>query len=245
MLVWTYLLTAALSADPTIMPLLATLPEDGRWAKYDLRMQVNSDDHLLTWTVSSVGQFQQAGKDVRCIETELLGGRDVSPICHRLLVPNDAFGPDKHALGQVVRVWIRLGADPVKSYNDLSGDPPTAMFLAGITQNLKRQDQKETVNWPRGKFECTVYTGKSVQDIGPLKYNTDWTILRHNDLPFGLAGLRMKLVPEGQGDAMNITLTLQDYGKMRRQRCQSTRRDHDGMIATWSHQECGRSSRRR
>ncbi len=213
MLAWTCLLTVALSADPTMMPLLATLPEDGRWSKFDLRLQVNSQDQLIAWTVRSVGQFQQAGKDVRCIETELTGNAEIPSNCHRLLVPNDAFGPNKHALGQAVRMWVRKGTDPVESYNDLSGDALTALFLAGITQDLKKPEQKETINWQRGKFECTVYTGKSVQEIGTTKFHTDWTILRHDDLPFGLAGLRMKITPEGQSDVINVTLTLQDHGK--------------------------------
>lgn len=213
MLAWTYLLTVALAADPTMMPLLATLPEDGRWSKFDLRLQVNSQDQLLAWSVRSVGQFQQAGKDLRCIETELTGNGDIPSSCHRLLVPNDAFGPDKHALGQAVRMWVRKGGDPVETYNDISGDPLTALFLAGATEMVKKQEPKETVNWQRGKLECTVYTGKSVQEIGTTKFNTDWTILRHDDVPFGLAGLRMKLAPEGSPDVINVTLTLQDYGK--------------------------------
>ncbi len=213
MLAWTYLVAVALSADPTMMPLLATLPEDGRWAKYDLRLQVGSQDHVLSYTVRSVGQFQQAGQDVRCIETDLVGNAEIPSTVHRILVPNNAFGTDKFALGQAVKMWVRKGSDPVETHTDLGGDQLTQLFQAGITQELKKQEAKETVNWQRGKFECTVYTGKSSPEIGTTKFNTTWTILRHDDLPFGLAGLRMKLAPEGQDDVINVTLTLQDFGK--------------------------------
>ncbi len=213
MFAWTCLLTVALSADPTMMPLLSTLPEDGRWVKFDLRLQLGSQDQILSWSIRSVGQFQQAGKDVRCIETELIGNGDIPSSCHRLLVPNEAFGPDKHALGQAVRMWVRKGTDPVESHNDISGDPLTALFLAGATEMVKKQEQKETVNWQRGNLECAVYTGKSIQEIGTAKFNNEWTILRHDDVPFGLAGLRAKLAPEGSSDAINVTLTLQDFGK--------------------------------
>lgn len=213
MLAWTCLLTVALAADPTLMPLLSTLPDDGRWAKFDMRVQLNGQDHPLSWNIRSVGQFQQAGRDVRCIESEIVGDADIPSSCHRLLVPNDAFGPDKHALGQAVRMWVRRADNPVETFADPSGDPLMAMFLAGATEQVKKQEQKETVNWQRGQFECTVYTGKSTQDIGTTKFNCEWTILRHDDLPFGLAGLRAKLAPEGQPDAINVTVTLQDYGK--------------------------------
>lgn len=213
MLAWSSFLMVVLSADPTIMPLLTTLPEDGHWAKYDLRLQAASQDHLLAYTVRSVGQFQQAGKDVRCIETELVGNAEIPSSVHRFLVPNESFGPDKYALGQAVRMWIRKGTDPVETFTDLSGDPLTQLFQAGITHDLKKLDAKETVNWQRGKFECTVYTGKSSPEIGTTKFHTEWTMLRHADVPFGLAGLRLKITPEGQDNVLQVTLTLQDHGK--------------------------------
>jgi hypothetical protein len=213
MLVWTSWLTLLFSADPTIMPLLVTLPEDGHWAKYDLRVQMGSQDHLVAYTVRSVGQFQQAGKDVRCIETELIGNAEIPSTVHRFLVPNDAFGPDKFALGQIVRMWVRKGTDPVETYNDLSGDEITRLFQSGITQELKKQDAKEAIGWQRGKLECTVYTGKSSPEIGTTKFHNEWTIQRHDEVPFGLAGLRLKISPEGQDNVLNVTLTLQDFGK--------------------------------
>lgn len=213
MLTWTYLLTVVLSADPTIMPLLATLPEDGRWAKYDLRLQAGSQDQVLTYTVRSVGQFQQAGKDVRCIETDLVGNGEIPSSVHRLLVPNEAFGTNKFALGQAVRMWIRKGSDPVESHADITGDPLTQLFQAGITQELKKVDTKETVNWQRGKLDCTVYTGKSSPEIGTTKFQNEWTILRHDEVPFGLAGVRLKISPVGQDNVIHVTVTLQDYGK--------------------------------
>lgn len=213
MLALTSLLLVAFAADPTLIPLLATLPEDGRWSKFDLRLQANSQDHLLPYSVRSVGQFQQGGRDVRCIELDLTGNAEIPSMLHRLLVPNDAFGTDKFALGQAVRMWVRKGSDPVESFADITGDPLTMLFQAGITQDLKKQDSKETVNWQRGKLECTVFTGKSVQPIGGSNFTTDWTILQHDDVPFGLAGLRMKLRPQDSSDVIQVTLTLQDYGK--------------------------------
>lgn len=213
MLAWSALFAVVLATDPTMMPLLTTFPEDGHWAKYDLRLQANSQDHLLPYVVRSVGQFQQAGRDVRCIELDLTGNAEIPSMVHRLLVPNEAFAPNKFALGQAVRMWVRKGSDPVESYNDIHGDALTMLFQAGITQELKKQEAKETVNWQRGNLECTVFTGKSVQQIGGSNFTTDWTILRHDDVPFGLAGLRMHLKPEGSPDIIHVTLTLQDYGK--------------------------------
>lgn len=214
MTAWTYLLTVALSADPTQLPLLATLPEDGRWAKFDLRLQTPDQEQTLAWTVRSVGMFQQAGRDLRCLETELTGGTgNVPPSCHRMLTPIDAFGPDKHALGQTVRMWVRRGEAPIETFDSLSGDPLTALFLTGATENIRRLEKPETVMWQRGKLECDSFTGKSSQEIGASKFVMTWTILRHADIPFGLAGLRMNMSIDGQVDAIKVTLNLQDHGQ--------------------------------
>lgn len=207
-------MSLALAADPTMAPLLATLPADGAWAKHELRIQVNGQEQLLTWSVRSVGTFQQGGKDLRCIETELTGGgADLPPACHRLLVPIDAFGENKHALGETVRMWVRRGEDPIESFDSISGDPVTALFMAGATENVRKLDKTETVEWQRGKLECTVLTGRSTQEIGTSKFVTNWTVLRHKDVPFELAGVRMSISIGDQSDVVRVNMTLTDYGK--------------------------------
>jgi len=214
MTAWLCLLAVALCDDPTMVPLLGTLPEDGRWAKYNLRVQAANQDQTMTWTVRSVGQFQQGGRDVRCIETEIAAGNgDIPPAVHRMLVPLDAFGPNKHALGQTVRMWKREGTNAVESFDSITGDPITALFLVGATENVRKLEQKEAIDWQRGKLACDVFTGKSTQMIGDGKFHMTWTILRHQEVPFGLAGLRMKITIEDQPDSIDVTLTLQDFGK--------------------------------
>lgn len=214
MLPWICLLAGALSADPTLVPLLQTLPDDGRWAKYHLRLQAPDQDQTLSWTVRSVGQFQQAGRDVRCIELERAGGNgNIPPGCHRLLVPVDAFGSGKHPLGQTVRMWSKEGNSAPESFESLSSDPVLALFLAGATEDVRRQDQQETIDWQRGQLKCEVFTGRSSQDIGDSKFALTWTILRHADVPFGLAGVRAKLTIGEQADLIQVTLTLQDHGQ--------------------------------
>jgi len=214
MTVWTCLLAVALSEPPTMVPLLETLPEDGRWVKFDLQLKLGSQDQTLTWVAKSVGQFQQGGRDVRCIETDLTGGNeDIPPSCHRLLVPLDAFGNGKHPLGQAARMWVRRGSDAPESFNNLSDDAITSLFLAGATEDIKRLEQKETVPYQRGKLECDVFTGKSTQMIGDSKFGVTWTILRHDDVPFGLAGVRMKMTIEGETELIQVDMRLQDFGK--------------------------------
>lgn len=208
------LVALAVSADPTMIPLLAELPEDGRWSKFDLRLQGAGQDQTLTWQVRSVGNFQQSGRDLRCIETELTGGTgDIPPSCHRMLVPIDAFGANKHALGETVRMWVKRGDDAPELFDSLSGDAITALFLAGITEDVKRQEKKETVEWQRGKLECDVFTGRSQHEIGTNPFKTTWTILQHKDVPFGLAGLRMTISVGDQGEMLQVSMTLQDFGK--------------------------------
>src|SRR5581483_3268117 len=164
------LLAVTLTDDPTSVALLETLPADGKWVKYDLRLQIGGQDHNLTWAARSVGNCQQGGRDLRCIETELTGGNDIPSSVHRMLVPVDAFGPGKHPLGQAIRMWVKKDNTAPESFDSISGDPLTALFLAGATEQVRRLPQKEGVNWQRGKLECDVFTGRSAQTIGDGKF---------------------------------------------------------------------------
>jgi len=108
---------------------------------------------------------------------------------------------------------IRRGSDAPESFNNLSDDAITSLFLAGATEDIKRLEQKETVPYQRGKLECDVFTGKSTQMIGDSKFGVTWTILRHDDVPFGLAGVRMKMTIEGETELIQVDMRLQDFGK--------------------------------
>jgi hypothetical protein len=208
------LLTAvAFAAEPTSVPLIQTLPEDGSWVKFDLRLEGPNIDQTLTWTVRSVGNFQQAGKDLRCIETDLSGGTDLSPSVHRLLVPVEAFGENKHPLERAVKMWFFRGMEAPQAASGLEADAITAFFLGGPTSDVKKLAESEVVKWQRGELNCTAYTGQSKRMVNTALFDSDWKVLRHPEIPFGLAGLTLKINPGNPGEEIKVTMTLQDHGK--------------------------------
>lgn len=50
--------------------LLQTLPEDGTWAKFRIKVNGDDQDFSLTWTVRSVGTVKHNGKLCRYVELE-------------------------------------------------------------------------------------------------------------------------------------------------------------------------------
>lgn len=200
------------AAEPTLMPLLATLPADGVWAKYQMTVDASGQTHMVEWSVRSVGTGQQAGRDLRIIETSLDQIGDLQQSVHRMLVPIDAFGPNKDALGQSVRMWVKRGNDPVERFDGIDGDAITTLWLTGATTDVKRLPAKEAVEWKGNRVECDVFTGKSEHEIGTGKFRCDWTILRNKDVPFGLAGAKLKIAVD-DGNEIKVTLRMQDHGK--------------------------------
>lgn len=199
-------------SDPTILPLLATLPDDGVWAKFELKAEFSGQSHVVEWSVRSVGKGQQGGRDLRIIETALDQLGDLQHSVHRMLVPVDGFGPNKDALGQSVRMWVKRGNDPVESFDGIAGDAITNLWLTGATAEVKRLPDQQTIDCKGKQLKCDVFTGISDPAIGDGNFHCDWRILRHNDVPFGLAGAKLK-IRTTDGNEIDVDLKLQDYGK--------------------------------
>jgi hypothetical protein len=198
--------------DPTILPLLATLPEDGVWSKFEMKVEFSGQTHVVEWSVRSVGKGQQGGRDLRIIETSLDQIGDLQHSVHRMLVPVDAFGPDKDALGQSVRMWVKRGNDPIEMFDGIAGDAITNLWLTGATSDVKRQSEPQTIDCKGKQMKCDVFTGISEPAVGDGTFHCDWRILRQKEVPFGLAGAKLK-IRTTDGNEIAVDLKLLDYGK--------------------------------
>lgn len=200
------------TAEPTLMPLLATLPEDGAWSKFEMKVEFSGQTHVVEWSVRSVGKGQQGGRDLRIIETSLDQIGDLQHSVHRLLVPVDGFGANKNAVGQSIRMWVKRGNDPVETFDGVAGDAITNLWLTGATSDVKRLPDQQTIDCRGKQLKCDVFTGKSTPAIGDGNFHCDWRILQQKEVPFGLAGAKLK-IRTTDGNEIDVDLKLQDYGK--------------------------------
>lgn len=199
-------------AEPTLVPLLATLPEDGAWSKFEMKVEFSGQSHTVEWSVRSVGKGQQGGRDLRILETSLDQIGDLQQSVHRILVPVDGFGPNKDALGRSVRMWVKRGNDPIEMYDGIAGDAITNLWLTGATSDIKRQSEPQTIDCKGKSLKCDVFTGKSEPAVGDGTFRCDWRILQQKEVPFGLAGAKLK-IRTTDGNEIDVDLKLLDYGK--------------------------------
>src|SRR5262245_29211110 len=102
-------------------PLLQTLPADGAWASFDLKVDVEDREIRTVWTARSVGKIDYQGKPCRFIELEQICDGPIVPAfgvvpivnqCWRAVVPEEEFGVGKNPLAHAVKIWVRNGDEP-------------------------------------------------------------------------------------------------------------------------------------
>ena len=73
----------------------------------------------------------------------------------------------------------------------------------------------EKISWQRGEIACEVKSGSNETEFAGAKLRLDHRILRHQDVPFGVAGMRQKITASfGAMDfPANLQLNLRDYGQ--------------------------------
>jgi hypothetical protein len=218
---WT--LHPAVADEPKSAALMQTLPPDGAWVTFNVTVKVNEQEFVMTATARSVGQTQYDGKNCRFIEYEQTV--DVPPainvpqlgnLAWRLLVPEEEFGEGKDPLSKAVKTWVKMGdQDPEAVENVQSKDPFFAILFQGPKKNLKSEEAKEKVVWQRGELECSAISGQNDLEVGVLKLNMTHRVLRHRDVPFGIASMQqnMKVALGGQAEEVVLRVSLRDHGK--------------------------------
>lgn len=216
-------LLPAVADEPKSAALMQTLPPDGAWATFNVTVKVNDQEFVMTATARSVGQVSHGGKNCRFIEYEqtvdvppALNIPQLGNLTWRLLVPEDEFGEGKDPLNKAGKTWVKIDAMQPEEVESVEfKDPFFAILFQGPKKNLKSEDAKEKVIWQRGELECSVISGQNDLEIGVVNLNMTHRILRHRDVPFGIAGMQQDLKASigGQEQKVAIRVSLRDYGK--------------------------------
>lgn len=206
-----------IAEEPKSAALIQTLPKDGVWVTFNVNGKVNGEERLPTWTLRSAGQAFHGGKQCRFIEMEQTSDSPKLPnMTWRFLVPEDEFGEGKDPISKAVKCWVKIGASEPEAVESFAlKDAVFAMSLAGPKQNLKLEDAKEKINWQQGDLECSVISGRNEVELGIAKFSMSHRVLRHKDVPFGLAGMQQDLNSSfgDQKQSATIKITLRDHGK--------------------------------
>jgi len=216
----TGLLTAALAAllGPAAWAesLLLTLPEDGAWAQYRVIIVRNGqEDPPYEWTIRSVGRQQLGGEDHRWLELQSKQN-GVNVVLFRALVPEKEFGPGKNPIAAIKKTWVKYDDQPPREIESVASvDPFLALILEGPVANLKTEENKEPLDYPAGRLECTVQTGTHETSLAGFTWKVFHRVLKSDKTPFGVAAMTQEFTGEfnGQKQGGRVTCTLEKIGK--------------------------------
>ncbi len=219
-------LTAGLTAqadEPRSAALVQTLPPDGSWVNFNVKLVVLDQDFELTAIARSVGKATYEGKQCRYIEYEQsnemppgINLPQLGNLTWRMLVPDEEFGEGKDPLRKAVKTWVKYDKMEPEAVESIEHkDPYFAVLFQGPRTNLKIQDAKEKIIWQRGELECTVITGQNDLDLAGVKLAMTHRIFRNRDVPFGIGAVQqdLKVSLGGQEQQVTIRASLRDFGK--------------------------------
>ncbi len=206
----------AVAEEPKSGALIQMLPKDGTWTEFNVNVKLNGQEIVPSWKLRSVGQAFHGGKQCRFIEMEQTCDHpQLQNATWRMLVPEEEFGDGKDPISKMVKCWVKFDSGEPEVVESIPlKDPAFGMLLAGPKQNLKTEEAKEKVSWQQGDLECSVVSGHNAIEFGNTKFGMTHRILRHKDVPFGLAGMQQELNINfgGQKQTATIKMTLKDHG---------------------------------
>ena len=191
-------------------PLLQTLPKDGAWVSYYVLMKINGDENQVEWKAASVGTKQVDGAPHRWLELSAKGGGEVYAV-YKALIPELKFAPGKNPLHDAKEIWVRRQEDtPRRIASIREDDPHLDLLLSGPVSNVKKLDETKTVDWQKGRLECEVWEGENKLETQFLKIKNTQRLLKHQSVPFGIAGAKVQL--SGGGQTAEVEYVLDNFG---------------------------------
>lgn len=204
------LLASQASADDNF----SQLPEDGAWAKFFVEVSGTDNPGLrVELTISSIGRTQQNGKDCRWIEL-VSNNADTNKRINafKLLVPEEELKKGPFGPGDVVKSWVLdEGATDARAGEDVSLHAVGILFPDSL-DDRKRPEEKEAVQWQKGRLDCTVLTGRSRARLGDQNMLIDHRYLLNEKTPFGLGGFRSDVKLGDSGNELKVEGKLLDIG---------------------------------
>lgn len=200
--------------------LVRSLPEDGSWVKYTVRMQANDASITGTVRVASVGKgFTEAGA-CRWIEVRLeTTGPSEGTISAKakFLVPESAVARGKDPTMLLEKKWLKMGDGPL---TDLKVEPfePVDHLLklfAGPPLTGAEALPAIAIANKLGNLDCPGETGKTELLALGAKLKPQIETRWNEKVPFGTVEYRMSFQETLPGDnkiEVSIHLTYEDSG---------------------------------
>ena len=197
--------------------LLYRLPEDGSWARFDMKMEYAKvgekrvEEAEGTLTLSSVGS--ETVEEQKCRWIELKGTRDSTPgsdmVCKALL-PERYLTKGERPVDHLVRAWVMISGGPAREIKDPEnpGIRTLRTFLCGSLDNVVELDEK-TVPTKLGTFACKGERGSLSIERGPETIHARYHIRLSDKAPFGVVAVRIEIeVQHGDAGSSKGTLDL-------------------------------------
>jgi hypothetical protein len=214
----TLIAVAAFASTAVADPLFQTLPEDGVGVKFHVNMVLNGAEQVRTWQVLSVGKHTKSDEPSRWIE---LHGEayEGTPVKYKLLIPESEFGRGKKPLGKATQAWRRIGNQTPEEIEDFkTADVYLYTLLSGPGKNAKKLDDKKTIGWQKGNFDCDVLEGTSRLSLGVLDMTVKHRCFRHEKAPFGFVGTEQQFEVTVNGKTNHATIEALIVDILRKQK---------------------------
>lgn len=195
--------------------LVFQLPEDGRWAEFQMKTAKEIDGEEQ-WTdsgairVASVGQLNERGEKCRWIE--VLCTSDDRTLLAKVLVPEKHIGQGQDPLAHVVRGWIKMGnREPEKltsPKDQLQSILP--VVLAPPLSDPKPLPEK-VIQTKVGKLRCKGIAGHIPYQVASGPFRSDKMTFEthlHPKVPFGVVSSRSMFTLKQEGHPARTFATL-------------------------------------
>ena len=193
--------------------LLRRVAPDGAWATFHCNDKWDDGtEYAFYVTIKSVGGTTIDDQPARWIELKFHQRGDDNGSVWKILVLEEHLGPDGDALNNVVKGWRKhRDCDPTE-IKDLNSDLPRLhLFISAPIKNLKKTDQRRTVEWQGGQLTCEVFEGSGQFEHKVGNDETHYLLSVHEKMPFGVAGATLN-VKGDDGVTGTIEFRVVDFG---------------------------------
>lgn len=199
--------------------LFPQLPKEGSWVEYYMQFHLQGEETTGTLTLRSLGSQQESGEQCRWIEIDVQADDDSRlPVgVVKMLVPEEAFSPNKAITFEVVRGYHRNKDGEVSKFTDLRRAELTffRQFCWGELDKAKREASDKSLSYQHGQLKLTSkITGETTarlpigNDANGLKVVTQYKLFPHQQVPFGIAQYEASHVVHAQENQIEASIKL-------------------------------------
>ncbi len=203
--------------------LIYKLPDDGASVTYEMKVKAgpngNEVEQTATLRISSVGVELVGNDKCRWIEIRLSLERNGQEqiVLSKALIPEKHIGKGKSPGENLVRAWIKMGAQDVVELKDLSQPQAGALsaFLRGPSATAKKLDPITVENDKLGKQECAGEQADYEFDQGANHIELSFEHRLSDKAPFGVLASKMNFTTKRDGNIVEkgeATFKLTDVG---------------------------------